>query len=60
MVIYIETAYVSSMYKKKGYCKLLVSLSILFANPFVHTRKCDHSNYIGVEPVRWMDGYLGL
>ena len=36
--VYVENPYILIMYNKKGYCELLVSLSMLFVHIFVHTR----------------------
>ena len=49
--IYKETGYIQNMYKKKIYCELLVLLSMLFVQLFVHTRECDCSTLVGVETV---------
>ena len=51
MRVYVETAYVTSIYKKKEYCELLVLLSILFVHLFVHTIECDCKTQVGVESV---------
>ena len=46
------------MYKEKGYCELLVSLSMLFVQLFVDTIECDCSNQFGVEPVRRQPSHM--
>ena len=38
--------------EEKRYCKLLVSLSILFVHILLHTREYDFSTQIVLEPVR--------
>ena len=37
--------------QEKGYCEILVSLCMLFVHLFVHTKECDRSTHIGVEPI---------
>ena len=37
--------------QEKGYFELVVYLSILFVQIFVHTRECNLSNQVGVEHV---------
>ena len=37
------------MYNKKGYCKLLVLLSVLFVYLFVNTRECGSGTKFVVE-----------
>ena len=46
------------MYKEKGYCELLVSLSMLFVQLFVDTIECDCSNQFVVEPVRRQPSHM--
>ena len=48
----VNTKYVQG----KGYCELLVSLSMLYVKLFVHIREYDRSTQVGVEPVIWEPG----
>ena len=45
---YVEIVYIPNMYKKKGFFKILVSLSMLFVHIFVHTVGYDCSTKVGV------------
>ena len=39
------------MYKKKGYCDILVLIYMLFLHIFVHTGECDRNTQVCVETV---------
>ena len=41
----------------KGYCEILVSLSILFVQPYVHTIKFDHSTQVIVKAVTYWNHF---
>ena len=43
---FVDTKHV----QEKVYFELLVLLYMLFIYLFIHTRECDHSNQVGVEP----------
>ena len=43
--------HIYTKYVKKGYCKLLVLIYMLFVNLFVRNRECGRSTQVGVEPI---------
>ena len=48
---YVETFHIHSIYKKKGCCELLVSLSMLLVHFLVDIRECDPITQVGVEHI---------
>ena len=45
--------FIRSMYKKKGYRELLISIYTLCVHLFLHTRECDFSTQVGGEHVMY-------